>query len=83
MYIINIIFLYIDYVDYVPVEDELTVFPGQEPITCTNLTIIADRILESNEVFNVSIATELPGVNFGISQSMITITDNDGRLYHR
>lgn len=61
-------------------EDELTVFPGQEPATCTNLTIIADRILESNEAFNVSIATELPGVNFGISQSMIAIIDNDGRL---
>ena len=66
-------------VDYVPVDEELTIFPGQEPQTCTNITIITDSVLESNETFHVSVITDLPSVKIGVSEALITIIDNDGR----
>ena len=60
-------------------DEEFTIFPGQQLEACTNITIIMDSILESDETFNVSITSGLPGVNFGTSEALITIIDNDGK----
>ena len=65
-------------VDYTHVEEELSILPGQLE-ACTDITILPDSILESDETFNISVLSILPGVNIGSrSEATITITDNDG-----
>ena len=62
-----------------PVDEGLVLIPGQQPRTCAEVMVAPDSIVESNETFTISVTTDLPGVNFGSSEAIITIIDNDGR----
>ena len=79
--LITLIFSIAD-IDYVPVNETLTVLPGQQSKSCVELVIVRDDTLESNETYTVSITSDLPGVVVGnIGEATITITDDDGKFF--
>ena len=46
-------------------------------VSCTNITIIDDTLVEGVENFNVELSSDFPGVIVSRSLGMIEITDND------
>lgn len=67
--------------DYSSINEELIISPVQDPVQCIEATIVDDDIVESNEVFSISLMTNQPGVNFESDEATVTIIDNEGRLY--
>jgi len=55
--------------------------PEGNRLLCANIQINADTILEDNETFLVQISLTDPDVFFGITSSIVSIEDNDGKVY--
>jgi len=55
--------------------------PEGNRLLCANIQINADTILEDNETFLVQISLTDPDVFFGITSSIVSIEDNDGKVH--
>lgn len=66
--------------DYVGLPSSLTFIPGQliGALSCINITIITDGIVEEKENFAVILLTNFPGVHVSRAKSVIEIIDGDG-----
>ncbi len=70
-------------VDYGSVEDYPLVIPsgsGPGSVSCVNISIIYDSIVEYNETFTVSLSFEsLDNVTFDPTEAKVTIKDDDSK----
>ena len=57
----------------------VVISPGEQS-QCIEIDIVDDLILESNEMFSIFLTSDQPGVNIGVSEATVTITDNDSKL---
>lgn len=58
-------------------------FTSGQSLTCINITIIDDNIVEYKENFTVKLLSNFSGVSVSRIQSVIEISDNDeGRIGH-
>lgn len=70
--------------DYTGLPNTIT-FTSEQSIggvSCTNITIIDDTIVEGVENFNVKLSSNFPGIIVSRSLGMIEITDNDGGIIY-
>ena len=58
----------------------VTFVPGGLARQCVSVAIVNDAVLESNEVFTVSVATSDPQVLSQTLPSVVTISDSNGRF---
>ena len=66
--------------DYLSLSQEVTFVPGGLARQCVSVAIVNDAVLESNEVFSVSVATSDPQVLSQTPPSVVTISDSNGRF---
>ena len=65
--------------DYAGLPNTITFTSDQSigGVSCTNIIIIDDTLVEGVENFNVELSSDFPGVIVSRSLGMIEITDND------
>ena len=71
--------------DFEPLTSVSLLFPAESPVnftSCTNVTIIADELVENDEQFSVSINSSDPVSIQPISTKNITVVNIDGKLWH-
>ena len=66
--------------DYTSVENVLTFSPGVNESCTTVFPIVDDSVLESNEVFSVTLSTTDSDVSLDPISATVTILDNDGKI---
>jgi len=68
--------------DYIHTSNDITFNSGSAAAStgCTNISIIDDNALESNQTFTVTLTTSDPDVILGSNVTTITIVDNDGTI---
>ena len=66
--------------DYTSVENVLTFSPGVNESCTTIIPIVDDSVLESNEVFSVTLSTTDSDVSLDPISATVTILDNDGKI---
>ena len=74
--------LFVDGEDFISASIEVE-FPESDDaqVQCAEFTIIDDDIAESDELFDVILTTQSPGVDLGIpSVATVTIRDNEGMI---
>ena len=59
--------------------EDIVISPGQQS-ECIDIPIMDDDILESDEMFSISLTSDQLGVNTGVSEATVTITDNNSKL---
>ncbi len=62
--------------DFQPLFTELN-FSAVVNVSCTNITVFDDQVLESNETFIVQLSSSDPSVIVTVPQSVVTIIDDD------
>ena len=75
--------LFVDGEDFISASIEVE-FPesNDAQVQCANFTIIDDDIAESEELFDVILTTQSPGVDLGVpTVAFVTIIDNDGMTW--
>ena len=65
--------------DYTSVENVLTFSPGVNESCTTIIPIVDDSVLESDEVFSVTLSTTDSDVSLDPASATVTILDNDGK----
>ena len=66
--------------DFTPLTQAQSFIPGfQTARQCTNVQVLNDNILESDETFSVTLSSTDGSVNFANQSSVVTIIDNDGQ----
>ena len=65
--------------DYTSVENVLTFSPGVNESCTTVFPIVDDSVLESDEVFSVTLSTTDSDVSLDPASATVTILDNDGK----
>ena len=65
--------------DYSGLPNVISLVSGQNigVLSCVNITIIDDDIVEDVEDFTIKLSSDFPGVTVSRALSMIEITDND------
>ena len=66
--------------DYTSVENVLTFSPGVNQSCTTIIPIVDDSVLESDEVFSVTLSTTDSDVSLDPISATVTILDNDGKI---
>ena len=66
--------------DYTSVENVLTFSPGVNESCTTIIPIVDDSVLESDEVFSVTLSTTDSDVSLDPASATVTILDNDGKI---
>ena len=66
--------------DYTDISVSLTFLPGSVPGVqeCTQIEIIDDQLVESNEAFTISLSSTDTEINLAPGNGSVTILDNDG-----
>ena len=65
--------------DYSPVNEDVVINPGEQS-ECIEIPIVNDDILESDETFSILLTSNQIGVNVDVSETTVTIMDNDSKL---
>ena len=76
----NVLSSAIEDLDYSGLPDFITFVSGDSEgaISCKNITIIDDNIVEGVENFTVKLTSDFSGVSFSRGLSVVEISDNDG-----
>ena len=63
--------------DYTALTNITVTIAAGEMINCSTVMVVNDRFLEEDETFTIMLTSSDTGVNLGISQTAITIIDDD------
>ena len=70
--------------DYMALSSEPVMYgPGDTPgtaMSCVNVTIIDEDIVENDETFDIMLSSSDPRVTLGTNQATATITNDDRKL---
>ena len=63
--------------DYIPITEEIVIFAQDSLISCVNVSILPDVIVERDEVFSVSLNSDDDVVVFSQQSATVVIVDSD------
>ena len=68
-------------VDYTALTNITVIIAAGEMMNCITVMVANDRLLEKDETFTIMLTSSDTGVNLGISQTTITIIDDDCKRF--
>ena len=67
--------------DYTALTNITVIIASGEMMNCSTVMVVNDRLLEEDETFTIMLTSSDTGVNLGISQTTITIIDDDCKRF--